>query len=151
MQQHEDELMRIRMQNHEMRQDAKKQFLNQYRTSSDHDARPARKIEEDYSMFEEQPAVEEELLEDIIEEAEVEESDSEDNLAQSQEERETMRKNKEELRNLRTQLLNIKEKLEEKETKIDFIRETLKKNKVQVNTANKTVDIWPGVDDQAID
>ena len=58
------------------------------------------KIEEDYTMFEEQ--IDDEL-EDIIEEAEAEESeDSEDNLVQSQEERETMRKNKEELRNLRT-------------------------------------------------
>jgi len=40
--------------------------------------RRSKKIEEDYTMFEEQ--VEEEL-EDIIEEAEVEESDSEDTLA----------------------------------------------------------------------
>lgn len=89
-----------------MRHDAKKQYLSQYRTSGepnqDFTHPKTRKIEEDYTMFEEQ----EEELEDIIEEAEVEESeDSEDNLGQSQEERETMRKNKEELRNLRTQLL----------------------------------------------
>lgn len=87
-----------------MSHDAKKQYLSQYRTSGeptqDYGQPKTKKIEEDYTMFEEQ---QDEELEDIIEEAEVEESeDSEDHLDQSQEERETMRKNKEEIRNLKT-------------------------------------------------
>jgi hypothetical protein len=74
----------------------------------------AKKIEEDYTMFEE---VKDDELEDIIEEeiedeSEVEdEAANEDMLLTSQEEREERKERRHELQTLKTQMLTIKEKL----------------------------------------
>lgn len=77
-------------------------------------SKSAKKIEEDYTMFEE---AKDDELEDIIEEEIEDESEEEiegdnpDLLLTSQEEREERKQRKEELRTLKTALLTIKEKL----------------------------------------
>ena len=78
---HERELKAIRDDNHGARHEAQVAQKNQYRTSGDQKSTSfnPKKIEEEYSMFDEQQAEEE--LEDIIEQPIEEEScegDSED-------------------------------------------------------------------------
>lgn len=86
-----------------------------------------KKIEEDYSMFEE---VKDDELEDIIEEEIEEESEDDKNddfLLTSQEERDERRVQREELKTLKTQLLTMKQKLTMKTVRIEEIKDTLKR------------------------
>jgi len=97
----------------------------------------SKKIEEDYSMFDE---AKDDELEDIIEEDIEDESDEDggqhiqeqeeedNNILTSQEEREEKKERREELRTLKTQLLTIKEKLQMKTMRIEEIKDTLKKS-----------------------
>lgn len=83
-----------------------------------------KKIEEDYTMFDEQIENEEELPE-IIEEA-FEEEDSDDGGKTPKDDERIQQKD--EIRNLRTQLMTIREKLANKTAKIDQIKDTLKQS-----------------------
>jgi hypothetical protein len=94
----------------------------------------AKKIEEDYSMFDE---ARDDELEDIIEEEiedDSEEIDAEDGnpdmMLTSHEEREERKARKEELRTLKTALLTIREKLQMKTIRIEDIKDTLKKSQM---------------------
>ncbi|CDW78132.1 protein kinase domain containing protein [Stylonychia lemnae] len=89
-----------------------------------------KKIEEDYSMFEE---VKDDELEDIIEEEIEEESEDEradDLMLTSNEEREERRAQREELKTLKTQLMTMKQKLTMKTVRIEEIKETLKRTQL---------------------
>ena len=90
-----------------------------------------KKIEEDYTMYEEVKDPDE--LEDIIEEEIEEESEDDnldDNLLTSHEEREERRAQREELKLLKTQLMTIKERLAIKTVRIEEIKDTLKKSQL---------------------
>lgn len=145
------------------RQDAAMAQKNQYRTSADQ--KQNRKIEEEYSMFDEHN-VDEDELEDIIEQPIEEESgegESEDDelaamgdataaqaLAESRAQR---MMSKEELMKLKTQVLGLKDELQRKNNKIDTIRDTLKINRVKVESrkSGRVFDIEASLDDNEID
>lgn len=95
-------------------------------------AKPAKKIEEDYTMFDEGKDDElEDIIEEEIEEDEDErEEEEEDNQLTSQEEREERREKREELRTLKTQMLTIREKLNMKTMRIEEIKDTLKRSQL---------------------
>ena len=136
---------------------------NQYRTSREQKnsnvGSGGRKIEEDYSMFDDEQNQDEDELEDIIEQPIEEESNSGDSdddadsdpvLAESKAQRMT---SKEELMKLRTQMLEMKEELARKTNKIETIRDTLKVNRVKVESrkSGRIFDIEASLDDKEID
>ena len=161
--QHEQELQRIRDDNQVARAEAKEAHKNQYRTSIEQKASNPKKIEESYSMFDEQQVDEE--LEDIIEQPIEEESgegDSDDDfdegidagLQEAMAESKAQRMlSKEELMKLKTQVLEMKEELARKTNKIETIRDTLKVNKVKVESrkSGRVFDIEASLDDREID
>ncbi len=85
-----------------------------------------KKIEEDYTMFDEQIENEEELPEIIEEAFEEEDSVSDEGGRAPRDDERTQQKD--EIRNLRTQLMTIREKLANKTAKIDQIKDTLKQS-----------------------
>ena len=110
----------------------------------DGSATKSKKIEEDYTMYEE---AKDDELEDIMEEEIEEESDLEDRDPNEMGgEREERKEKKEELKMLKTQMVTIKERLVLKTMRIEEIKETLKKSQLMTKNLKEGGTLPPDQD-----